>query len=54
MLGSDLDSRKITGNPVEDRLEGPRVGARIPSGDMGPVILQEMLMTSATVVAGGM
>lgn len=41
------------GHLVEDGLEGRRVGGRIPTDDTGPVTLQEMLMTSARVVAGG-
>lgn len=38
---------------MEDELEVPRVGPRIPTEDTGPVILQEMLITLAGAMAGG-
>lgn len=39
---------------MEDELEVPRVGPRIPTEDIGPVIPQETLITSARAMAGGM
>lgn len=46
-------SREVTSYLMKDELEVLRVGPRIATEDTGPVIPQEMLVTSAGAMAGG-